>query len=73
MGNVTMHEDTVATFGTVANYGLVQPLASAGVTTPAAVAVDLTADTALSVTIDFSASNAANAVTGHIYLLESLN
>lgn len=73
MGSVTMFEDTVATFGTVANYGLVQPMGSAGVTTPAAVTADLTADTALSVTIDFSASNAANAVTGHIYLLESLN
>ena len=72
-GTITMMEDTVATFGTVANYGLVQPMGSAGVTTPAAVTVYLTADTALSFTIDFSASDAANAVTGHIYLLESLN
>jgi len=73
MGTITMMEDTVATFGTVANYGLVQPMASAGVITPAAVTVDLTADTALSITIDFSASDAANAVTGHIYILEALN
>ena len=72
-GTITQMEDTVATFGTVANYGLIQPMGSAGVTTPAAVTVDLTADTALSVTIDFSASDAANAVTGHLYLLESLN
>lgn len=72
-GTITMMEDTVATFGTVANYGLVQPMASAGVITPAAVTVDLTADTALSVTIDFSASDAANAVTGHIYYLKSWN
>lgn len=72
-GTITMMEDTVATFGTVANYGLVQPMGSAGVITPAAVTVDLTADTALSVTIDFSASDAANAVTGHIYTLEALN
>ena len=72
-GEVYMYNNTVATFGTVTNYGLVQPMGSAGISTPAAVTVDLTADTALSITIDFSASNAANAVTGHIYIIESLN
>lgn len=72
-GTISMFTATVATFGTVANYGLVQPMGSAGVATPAAVTVDLTTDTALAITIDFSASDAANAVTGHIYLLESLN
>ena len=68
-----MHEDAVATFGTVGNYGVTQPLGSAGVATPAAVTADLTVDTALALTIQMSASNAANAVTGHNYVGESLN
>jgi hypothetical protein len=72
-GEIYMYNNTVATMGTVTNYGLVQPMCSAGISTPAAVTVDLTADTALSFTIDFSASNAANAVTGHILVIEALN
>jgi len=73
MGTVTMFEDAAATFGTVGNYGVVQPMGSAGAATPAAVTVDLTADTALSLTADWSAANAANTLTGHIYTLEALN
>jgi len=73
MGDVTLHEDAVATAGTVTNYGMVNPMASAGVATPAAVTVDLTADTALSITADWSAASASNTLTGHIYLLEALN
>jgi len=41
--------------------------------TPAAVTVDLTNDTALSITADWSAASASNTLTGHIYLLEFLN
>lgn len=73
MGDVTLHEDAVATAGTVTNYGMVNPMASAGVATPAAVTVDLTADTALSVTADWSAASASNTLTGHVYVVESLN
>jgi len=73
MGHVTMYEDAAATFGTVTNYGVKQPMASAGAATPAAVTVDLTADTALSLTAAWSAANAANTLTGHIYTGESLN
>lgn len=73
MGNVTMYEDAAPTFGTVANYGVDSPMGSAGVATPAAVTCDLTADTALSFTADWSAANAANTLQGHNYLLESLN
>lgn len=39
----------------------------------ASAAVDLTADTALSLTADWSAASASNTLTGHIYTLESLN
>lgn len=48
-------------------------MGSAGATVPAAVTVDLTADTALSLTIAMSAANASNSVQGHNYYLESLN
>jgi hypothetical protein len=72
-GRVTLHEDAVATMGTVTNYGCVNPMCSAGVTTPAAVTADLTADTALSLTADWSAASASNTITGHLYLLEALN
>lgn len=73
-GEVMMGTATTPTFGTVTNYGVVAMMGSAGVATPAVVgSLDLTSDTALSLTIDFSASDALNAVTGHIYTLESLN
>lgn len=44
-----------------------------GYDAPAAVTVDLTADTALSLTADWSAASASNTLTGMIYTLESLN
>lgn len=72
-GEVTLHEDAAAVAGTVTNYGMANPMASAGVATPAAVTVDLTADTALSITADWSAASASNTLTGHIYLVEGLN
>ena len=46
---------------------------SAGDDTPAAVTVDLTADTALSLTAAWSAASASNTLTGHVYVLEALN
>lgn len=73
MGDLSMYEDAAPTFGTVTNYGVVSPMGSAGVATPAAVTVDLTADTALSLTATWSAANAANTLTGHIYVVEALN
>lgn len=41
--------------------------------TPAAVTVDLTADTALALTAKFSVANSGNSITGMNYLLEALN
>lgn len=46
---------------------------SAGQTAPAAATVDLTADTALSVTAQWSASSASNTLTGMDYHLVSMN
>lgn len=45
---------------------------SAGVATPAAVTLDLTADTALSLTGTFGTAG-SNAMTGHVYIIEALN
>lgn len=46
---------------------------SAGDDTPAAVTVDLTADTSLSLTATWGTASASNTLTGHIYVGESLN
>lgn len=73
MGLVTMTDGAAPTFGTITNYGVTASMNSTGLATPAAVTVDLTADTALSLTGKFSASNAANGFTGHIYTLEAMN
>lgn len=73
IGTVTMFEDAAATFGTVTNYGVVQPFCSGGAATPAAVTVDASIDKALSLTGKWSASSASNSFQGHNYFLESLN
>lgn len=73
MGTVSLFEDAAATFGTVTNYGVAQPMGSAGVSSPAAVTVDLTADTALSLTVQWDETGASNSITGHLYVGESLN
>lgn len=70
---VEMFEDAAPTFGTVTNYGVVSGGGSAGVATPAAVTVNLAADTALSLTADWSAASASNTLQGHLYVIESLN
>ena len=44
-----------------------------GYDAPAAVTVDLTAATALSITADWSAASASNTLTGMVYTIESLN
>jgi hypothetical protein len=72
-GTLTMGEDAAPTFGTVTDYGVTSLMGSAGVATPAAVTADLTADTALSLTAQWSAANASNTMQGHNYLLGSLN
>jgi len=41
--------------------------------TPAAVTVDLTADTAFSLTGTWSAASASNTITGHVYVIEAMN
>lgn len=74
-GITTLFTSTLLTAGTVTNYGQTAPLASGstGGTTPVAVTADLTADTALSVTVTWGTSNAANSIQGLQYTIESLN
>lgn len=65
-----------AVAGTVASAtgeGLVTPMSNGGVVTPAAATVDLTNDTALSVTATWSAASASNTLTGLNYTIEALN
>lgn len=74
-GTSTLYTSTLLTAGTVTNYGQTAPIASGatGGTTPVAVAVDLTADTALSLTADWGTANAANSIQGLQYTIEALN
>lgn len=66
---------TLLTAGTVTNYGQPAPIVSGstGGTTPVAVTVDLTADTALSLTATWGTANAANSLQGLNYIVEGLN
>ena len=75
MGYSTLSTSTLLTAGTVTNYGQDAPIVSGstGGTTPVAVTVDLTADTALSLTAVWGTSNAANSIQGHIFVVEALN
>lgn len=72
-GQATVADDAASTVGSATNTHASDFMGSAGVATPAAVTVDLTADTALSVTATWGTANASNTLTGHNYVLESLN
>lgn len=73
VGEVELAEDAANTVGSATNATAVGLMGSAGVATPAAVTVDLTADTALSITATWSAASASNTLTGHVYIVEALN
>lgn len=64
-GEITIN--TTATAGTGLAYG------SAGTATPAAASVDLSIDQDLALTFDWSAASASNTLTGHQWVVESLN
>lgn len=74
-GQAIFYTSTLVTGGTVTNYGMPVPLASGatGGTTPVVATVDLTADTALSVTALWAGNNAANSIQGLTYHIEALN
>lgn len=72
-GVAEIGDDATATVGSATNAHARDFMGSAGVATPAAVTVNLTADAALSITAQWSAASASNTLTGHNYLVESLN
>lgn len=63
----TLHLHTSSTAVSTNIFGV------SGYDAPAAVTVDLTADTALSLTADWSAASASNTLTGMDYAIESMN
>jgi len=73
MGQVAMSTNAPPTFGTVLNYGVVTHMANPGLDVPVIFTGDFTADTALSLTAQWSAASASNTLTGHMYTGESLN
>lgn len=73
MGRALMGGAAAPTVGSATGAPGFGMFGSAGDDTPAAVSVDLTADTALALTATWSAASASNTLTGHMYLLESLN
>lgn len=70
---MTNGEISLYTTGTAAASAYPMASGSTGGTTPVAVAVDLTADTALAITALWGTSNAANSIQGIQYTLEALN
>lgn len=74
-GSSILYTSTLVTAGTVTNYGQPAPIVSGstGGTTPAVATCDLTADTALALTVTWGTANAANSIQCHNYYIESLN
>lgn len=64
---------TAPTIGSATGAPATAPMTNGGQTGPAAATVDLTADTALSLTVTHGAASASNTITGQHYTLESLN
>lgn len=73
MGRAEVGDDAASTVGSTTNVHGCDFISSAGVAVPAVATVDLTADTALSITATWSAASASNTLTGHIYTGEGLN
>lgn len=64
---------TAPTVGSATGAPAIAPMTAGGQTAPAAVTVDLTADTALAITAQMGASSASNIIQGLQYTLESSN
>lgn len=75
MGNGTAiaFGGTAPTIGSATGAPAVAPMTVAGQTVPAVATLDLSADTALSITITHGAASASNTATGLQYTIESLN
>lgn len=72
-GTCTVFAGVAPTVASATGNAAVTPLTNGGTITPAEVTVDLTADTALALTLTWSAASASNTATGMQYELESRN
>lgn len=72
-GIATVFGGTAPTIGSATGAPAVAPLTNGGQTVPAVATLDLTADTALSITVTHGASSASNTITGQHYHIESKN
>lgn len=72
-GDARVYGGTAPTLASTTGLSGFAPMTAGGQTTPAATTVDLTADTALSITITHGQNSASTTATGQIYLIESLN
>lgn len=73
MGECIIGAALAPTVGSATGAAALGVFGSAGDDTPAAVSFDLTADQALSLTVQWSAASASNTATGHLHHGESLN
>jgi hypothetical protein len=73
MGQAMVGSALAPTVGSATGAAATGVYGSAGDDTPAAVTLDLSADTALSISAEWGTANASNTLTGHMYLGESLN
>lgn len=72
-GDASVYAAVAATVASATGGAADTPMTAGGVTVPAVATVDLTADTALAVTLTWSAQSASNTATGLNYTIESLN
>ena len=72
-GSVSVWDDAAPTVGSTTNVPGVSALCAGGGVAPAAVTLDLTVDTALSITAQWGTASASNTLTGHNYIIEALN
>lgn len=72
-GVARMFGATAPTIGSATGAPAVAPMTNGGQVTPATATVDLTVDTALSVTAQMGASSASNIIQGLNYTLETIN
>jgi hypothetical protein len=73
IGTARIFAGVAGTVASATGEGLVTPMGSAGVLAPATAACDFTADTALSLTVTWSASSTSHTLTGLNYIIDSKN
>lgn len=72
-GHAIVYAAVATTVASATGNAAVTPMMNGGTVTPAVATVDLTADTALSLTLTWSASSSSNTATGLNYELDSKN